>query len=83
MRLPAAEPDGTPIVTTTLRIWIARSRTTGWAIAEQFAGPLAQFVLTPFLLAFAKAASMSMPQRPAISGLRVCNLPTTIGDLFR
>ena len=50
MRLPAAAPDGAPIVATTLRIWIARSRTTGWAIAEQFAGPLAQFVLTPFLL---------------------------------
>ena len=50
MRLPAAAPDGAPIVATTMRIWIARSRTTGWAIAEQFAGPLAQFVLTPFLL---------------------------------
>lgn len=38
------------IVTSTSRSWIARGRATGWPIAEQFAGPLAQLVLTPFLL---------------------------------
>lgn len=29
---------------------MGRGRTTGWTIAEQFAGPLAQLILTPFLL---------------------------------
>lgn len=37
-------------VTLTSRTWIARGRAAGWPIAEQFAGPLAQLVLTPFLL---------------------------------
>lgn len=50
MQVRAPLRDRTVLVTTTIRIWVARGRTTGWAVAEQFAGPLAQFVLTPFLL---------------------------------
>ncbi|MGE0114273.1 MAG: lipopolysaccharide biosynthesis protein [Steroidobacteraceae bacterium] len=34
----------------TLGAWINRGKTAGWPIAEQFAGPLSQLVMTPFLL---------------------------------
>lgn len=36
--------------TSKILTWIVRGRATGWPIAEQFAAPLAQLVLTPFLL---------------------------------
>ena len=37
-------------MTATLRYWLARGTAIGWPVAEQFAAPLAQFVLTPWLL---------------------------------
>lgn len=33
-----------------IRTWIARGRAVSWPIAEQFGGPLAQLILTPYLL---------------------------------